>query len=451
MAGYTTKYKGGNAELDAALAKQSAAYNAARKKALAGDESAVTAMREANDAANQLRNQFGYAAEYANGDIESVKKQINYTGSSGAAKKKPATVTGAGTGTGSSAATPSYADLMKQQQEAYDKIQAQQEAAKKAAVKQAVGSLEAQKKDVNQTYADLNRQLYINRRMAEKRLPQQMAAMGYNGGLTESSVLGLQTDYHEGLRQGEQERIRSIADLDKAITDTELQGDISIAELAAQNTKDKLATYAELVAAAKAQENSDRAFAYQQQQAALAQENYLKEFARQEALDQLERDDLDYSRKLAAAQYLYESAGDASGLRMLGFDDSQIAALQKQWAVDKQKKVSGTGSSVNSNPVLTYSQMMEQINAGNVTPNVLSAYEYYLGTPYEQEEVAQNSGLLQSVTGVSFTDLKRTIGQLLATGQAARAAAELEKYEAFLSGNQINELAALVGSYGLGN
>ena len=427
MTGYTVKYTGGNAELDAALKKQSDAYAAARKKALAGDQNAVMAMRNANDAANQLRNQHGYAAEDASDDIGYVKQKASYSG------------TGSGGTTGKTGV--SYASLLKEQQSAYDNIQAKQEAAKKAAVEKAVGTLDAQKKNVNQSYADLNRQLYINRRMAEKKLPQQMAAMGHTGGLTESAVLGLQTGYNEGLRQGEQERLKSIADIDKAIVDTRLQGDISIAELAAQNAKDKMTSYANILTAMQNQANADREYGLTQQQ-----------MSRQEALDQLERDDLDYSRKLAAAQYLYESAGDASGLRMLGFGDSQIAALQKQWALDKQKKVSSGGDTGVGKPVLTYSQMMEAINAGVVTPNVSDAYQYYMGEPLEgsyEEPVGGNN--LKDAAGISFADLKRTIGQLLATGQATRAAAELEKYEAYLSGNQVNELAVLVGSYGLGN
>ena len=447
MAGYTTKYTGGNATLDAALAKQSATYNAARKKALAGDQSAVTAMREANDAANQLRNQYGYAAEYANGDIENVKKQIGYTGSS--AGKKTSSAASGSAGRPSGATTPSYADLLKEQQNAYDKIQAQQEAAKKAAVEQAVGTLDTQKKNVNQSYTDLNRQLYINRRMAEKNLPQKMAAMGHTGGLTESSMLGLQTNYNESLRQGEQERAKAISDLDKAIVDTRLQGDISIAELAAQNAKDKLTSYANILTAMQNQANADREYALTQQQ-----------MTRQEALDQLERDDLDYSRKLAAAQYLYESAGDASGLRMLGFDDGQIAALQKQWAVDKQKTVSSGGGSDTGKPVLTYSQMMEAINAGDLTPNVLSAYEYFMGEPYRVEEsVAEPVGSgwvdtedhLLDMAGIHYPVLENRIREMLEAGQAQQAVAELQKYERYLNKNQYSSMLNLVNAYGLGN
>lgn len=70
--GYTQKYTGGNAALDAGLAKYGQAYQEARTK---GDP---VGMREANDSANQLRNQYGYAAESANDDIQTIAEQTGY-------------------------------------------------------------------------------------------------------------------------------------------------------------------------------------------------------------------------------------------------------------------------------------------------------------------------------------------------------------------------------------
>ena len=53
-------------------------YDAARQQALQGDPSAVTDMRNANDWMNQVRNDYGLAAQYANDDIAAVKKLIGY-------------------------------------------------------------------------------------------------------------------------------------------------------------------------------------------------------------------------------------------------------------------------------------------------------------------------------------------------------------------------------------
>lgn len=381
--GQYTKYTGGNAELDAALSKYSTAYKEARAKALAGDESAIMAMQNANEAANQLRNQYGYEAELANDDINNVISQMGKNQNAGLTAGQQQTDLQA----------PSYADLLNQQQNAYqdllnkqqsayDQIQKQQAEAKRAAVEQAISGLTQQKDQVGQSYADLFKQLYIDRRMAEKRLPQQMAAMGYTGGLTESSALGLMTNYANALREGEQERINTLSDLDKAISDTEVQGDISIADLAAQNAKDRLNSYTSIIQAMQDQANANIQYALQQEQ---------YEYAKRQ--DQLAQDNLDYNRRLAAAQYLFENSGDASGLRELGYTDSQIAALQKQWAA-AQATANGAGTT-EYKPKLTYNQVMEQINANNITPQVERDYAYWMGDTYIPDEapVKESAGL----------------------------------------------------------
>lgn len=64
--GYTEKYTGGNAALDEGLSYWGNEYNKAKES---GD---AMGMQNANDNANMLRNQHGYAAEYATNDIQSV-------------------------------------------------------------------------------------------------------------------------------------------------------------------------------------------------------------------------------------------------------------------------------------------------------------------------------------------------------------------------------------------
>lgn len=348
---------------------------------------------------------------------------------------------------------PSYSDLLKQQQDAYDEIQRQQEAAKRAAVEQAVGALNRQKDQVGQSYSDLFRQLYIDRRMAEKKLPQQMAAMGYYGGLTESSALGLKTSYADALRQGEQEKISTLADMDQAISDARLKGDISIAELAAQNAKDKLASYTDIVKAMQDQANADRQYAMQKEQFEygktqdqLAQENWLKSMNRQELLDQLERDDLDYNRKLKAAQYLFENSGDATGLKMLGYTDSQIDALQKQWAAALVKGTSGsTGGTGSYKPKLTLNQVLEQINAENFAPQVMKDYEYWMGETYtEPVEQRQENGMNEA----SFGAMMRSITMQLQQGKVDTLLSGLESVWPKISSGQRMTIQNLLRSYG---
>ena len=56
-------------------------------------------------------------------------------------------------------------------------------------------------------YAGTNRALYRDYMNSRRTLPQQLAAMGYNGGLSESSLLRLNNSYEEGLNENERARL----------------------------------------------------------------------------------------------------------------------------------------------------------------------------------------------------------------------------------------------------
>ena len=231
----------------------------------------------------------------------------------------------------------------------FDTVQSQQEAAQQAAVDQAVNQLTGQKTGIEQSYDNLYRQLYLDRRRAEKNLPQQMAAMGITGGMAEGTALGIQTSYTDALRQGEQQKLSTLNDIDQAIADARLTGDIGIAQQAAQLAMDKLATYGSLISQMQDQQNWANQFAWQKDQQNVANSQWQQQFNRQQMLDQLDRDDVSYDRKLYIAQYLYEKTGDASGFRALGFTDAQIAAMQNSYAMAMQSARSGSSGGSSGN------------------------------------------------------------------------------------------------------
>lgn len=120
------------------------------------------------------------------------------------------------------------------QNSAYQQALAQQQAANNLAVQKAVGDLQTQKQSTDNSYANLFRQLYINKMNAKKNEDQKLAAQGITGGMAESNRLDLETSYAEALRQGEMQRLQTQTDLDKAITDTRLTGDIQNATAASE-------------------------------------------------------------------------------------------------------------------------------------------------------------------------------------------------------------------------
>ena len=342
-----TGLSSGNAAMDAQIDSLRSQYGDAK---IAGD---AAGMREANDRANQIRNQNGFAAQYATNDIWDIQNQYSHDDSGGGNVYTGQVVQPQSAG-------GLYAELLAENQRRYDEIQAQQEAAKRAAVEQAVGQLTGQKSGVDQQYSDLYRQLYLQRRTAEKNLPQQMAAMGYTGGLTESTAMGLQTSYADALRQGEQEKIGTLQGIDQAIADARLSGDISIAEQAAQTAKDRLASYGSIVGEMQQQQNWQAQFG---RGVLESDRDYVRgslesdrDFNRLTGLDQVsqgqyqdDRGDVEYNKKLSEAQYYYETTGDASLFAALNYSPEQIAAMHNAWVAAQQAAAAKTSKSSKSN------------------------------------------------------------------------------------------------------
>ena len=159
-----------------------------------------------------------------------------------------------------------------------------------AALEAAKLNLDSQKTQVNQQYDDLARQLYIQRRQQELNLPQQMAAMGYTGGITESSALGLQTSYADALRQGETQRINTIASLEQAIRQAELEGNQQLAAQLSSLAQNTMGLYADSLAQIQNQANQNQQLKYQQIMDNIANRQWAQQWAYDQQQDRLDRD-----------------------------------------------------------------------------------------------------------------------------------------------------------------
>lgn len=177
-----------------------------------------------------------------------------------------------------------------------------------AALEAAKLNLEAQKGTVTQQYDDLAKQLYIQRRMSEKALPEQMSAMGYTGGLTESSALGLQTSYAEALRQGETQRINTIASLENAIRQAELEGNQELAAQLSALAQNTMGLYSNALAQIQNQANWQAQMDYQAQQDNLAQKNWYTQFMYNSQQDTLDREQNKNNQQLSNQDVARENA-----------------------------------------------------------------------------------------------------------------------------------------------
>ena len=100
-----------------------------------------------------------------------------------------------------------YVRMQKYYQKMYDEQVAANNAAAEKAGDQARQETEAQLAALGEQYKGTNRQLYRDYMNSRRTLPQELAARGYSGGLSESSMLRLSNAYEEGLNENERARL----------------------------------------------------------------------------------------------------------------------------------------------------------------------------------------------------------------------------------------------------
>lgn len=95
----------------------------------------------------------------------------------------------------------------------------------------AVERLNGQKQEVSQGYEQAAQQAYINKMLSAKNLQQYNSAMGYSGGISESSRLALENSYGSTLAGLLQSKNSSIAQLEKSIAEVKNSGQLEMMEL----------------------------------------------------------------------------------------------------------------------------------------------------------------------------------------------------------------------------
>lgn len=178
-------------------------------------------------------------------------------------------------------------DLRDQYQKMYDDAVKANNDAAKAAAERALAQVEQGIGELGDQYGSLNKQLYRDYMESLRVLPQEMAARGYNGGMSESARLGLDTAYGERLNENEAARIAAIAQLRQQGADAEYQANAARDQANAEAQQNLYANMVNLLL-------------QQQQDAATRAQNM--------------------------AQY-----GDFSGYLQLGYSQSQVNAMKQAW------------------------------------------------------------------------------------------------------------------------
>lgn len=112
----------------------------------------------------------------------------------------------------------------------YDDYADQMKSAIQASVDQAVKGYQGQIDTTNEQSDDMARQAWVAKRLAEKNLGQQLSASGYAGGMADSQKISLESNYQGQLTEIEKQRLQTVKDLEAAITNAQLTGDMQTAQ-----------------------------------------------------------------------------------------------------------------------------------------------------------------------------------------------------------------------------
>lgn len=181
----------------------------------------VEGMREANDSMNQVRNDYGLAAEYANGDINYIKGQTGYGGSGGGGGRSDA-------GSGS-AFSSQMQDLLNSWRDA---AQQQHNAQIDYAVNQAIAELERAKEDAQGQFKEQQEQIALDERQGMDNTALYAELRGDKGGIGKEQYSSVQNTAAQNRLAVAQAQTKLSTDTARQIEDLRAQGEFQKADAA---------------------------------------------------------------------------------------------------------------------------------------------------------------------------------------------------------------------------
>lgn len=314
--------------------------------------------------------------------------------------------------------TESYLNtLLGQLQSMYQSSLKNNDTAYTAQLQQAMAALERQRDTIRQQYSDAAKQLYIDSMQAQRKAPQQLAALGYTGGLTESSLLGLQRDYEQNMLSNENSMNQALAELTYQKIAAQSENAAARAQAEQALAENYYGNYASIMAQLQAQANYEA-------EKETERERYEAEQARYEAEQALAARKNDLSQAQGTLQYM-TAAGIIPTQEQLmsayGLTEQQaadyIATLEAAAAAPKYSGYSG-GSG--SGGTMKLSVAKEYAKQGIFTPEVLASLrqggynDEYMASAWGYSPEGSNGGV--SGGSYSLDDLNTADVQALGIG-----------------------------------
>lgn len=203
----------------------------------------------------------------------------------------------------------------------------------------------SQIEQLKQAAEEEQRANYINYKLAGLNMPAQMQAAGINGGIAESTLAGLESDYMKNYNSTAGTLTSAINQLNIAQNNAIAEGNMEAANMYAQMQQNSLSLQMQAAQAENAYNQWVQEMAFARNQWEYEQARYNAEMA---AREQQEAED----RALSELKYMAElgiKVGDTSYLQSMGFDTSYLdryndLTLQEKQASLLKKKASGRSS-----------------------------------------------------------------------------------------------------------
>ncbi|MEG1778572.1 MAG: hypothetical protein RR263_00605, partial [Oscillospiraceae bacterium] len=140
-------------------------------------------------------------------------------------------------GYGSDYQSPGYSDVYDTYMNKIENMKRQQEEAQRKAIEAGVGQLEGRIPLLKQQQDSAAREAYTRKMQSEVSMPQQMSALGYTGGLSETSMTGVNAGYQNNQNDLLAAYENAVAGVNGDIAQLKANGDLEIANNAGQYDK----------------------------------------------------------------------------------------------------------------------------------------------------------------------------------------------------------------------
>lgn len=314
----------------------------------------------------------------------------------------------------------------------YDAYAEETRKAIQAAVQNAVNGYNHQIETTNEDTAELARQAYISKMMGEKNLDQQLAAGGYAGGMADSHRIAMQANYETNLNELEQQRLATVKELESAITNAQLTGDMQTAQELSNYLMQIQGQWNSYLQNQQAMQNQN----YWNQQA-MQNQNYWNQqslnaenqnTARNWAMTLIQRGTMPDEQTLTAAGMTKAQAQTLMGTT--GQTVQPTAAPRRVTNYDNGKLTTGQVKLLQENLGVTADGLWGS-NSSNAANGMTAdqAWRAYLATTATQRAARENAS-------AGYGDVKSTVNQILQTsGQMPAYNALRDAYQQGLIGS----------------